>query len=99
MDSVPVHCVYSQSCQHHKDDLPKGVFRGGLSKVNNRQTPSGFMLNHLSSVDSMALAAGNRTFGYTKTETAKRAQYLSRERVQLRCICVSQRLIERPEFG
>lgn len=73
--------MWSTGCQHHKNDIDRGVVRDIVGKTPAEKTPNGLCHDHIESVNTLALATGNRSYGYTKTETARHAQYVRRQKL------------------
>lgn len=96
-DTVEVQCVWATGCTHHKDEIIYGRTRKEFQGLELAKTPHGVCLEYAKKADPLALAAGNRSFGYTKTETARRAQHVSiksnykRGTTDLHSICLAMK--------
>lgn len=95
--NVDVQCVWSAGCRHHKNDVDRGVVRAVMINSGSDKTPHGLCHEHIKRVTPMAMASGNRSYGFTTTETARRAQYVRRKKVfdmgnsVVETICVTAR--------
>lgn len=90
---IEVQCAWSEDCKHHKDDISRGKDRKGRQNIDKGRTPNEICLQVVRSVDPIAIATGNHTYGSLNRETVRR-QFVKRNDEYCRGSTVAGSIVE-----